>query len=324
MPRIPLPSTLADGPFTVAEARRLGLGRGRVSGRDLERPFHGVREFRPRPPTAGGIAAPPPTGLSSTLTVCRAFLLRMPGHCFFSHQTAAVLWGFPLPRAAEAAHPVHVSALVPAKGPRARGVVGHRLTDPGIAPTTRFGMPVPDALSTWLQLGAELRQADLVAAGDHLLRPFDSRPGIPFRSHSTPDAVSARVLAFRGHGKSALMGALPHLRVGAESRRETFVRLALVRAGLPEPVLNPNLFDATGSFVARIDLDYPDWKVSVEYDGEQHRTDDDQYHRDLERLDAVRLLGREVVVLRKQHLRDDATSAVDRVTAALRRAGWRS
>jgi very-short-patch-repair endonuclease len=56
---------------------------------------------------------------------------------------------------------------------------------------------------------------------------------------------------------------------GAESPQETRLRLLLVRSALPRP--------ATQIKVGRrrIDMGYPDWKVGVEYDGEQHWTNPD-------------------------------------------------
>ncbi len=60
---------------------------------------------------------------------------------------------------------------------------------------------------------------------------------------------------------------------GAESPRETELRLLLVRAGLPRPVTQIPVADNAGRIVRRIDMGWPHWMVGVEYDGEQHFAD---------------------------------------------------
>ena len=69
------------------------------------------------------------------------------------------------------------------------------------------------------------------------------------------------------------------------------LRLALIRAGLPEPKVNAPIVDARGREIAIGDLVYPAQKVLVEYDGEQHRTDDRQYARDVVRLNNLAAEG---------------------------------
>jgi hypothetical protein len=67
----------------------------------------------------------------------------------------------------------------------------------------------------------------------------------------------------------------------AESPMETRLRLVLVLAGLPAPVVQHVLSDRWGSVVARFDLAYPDARLAVEYDGKGHAlrefTRDDRY-----------------------------------------------
>jgi very-short-patch-repair endonuclease len=77
---------------------------------------------------------------------------------------------------------------------------------------------------------------------------------------------------------------------GAESPRETWLRLLLGRGGLPPLRTQFEVLD-DGRFVARLDMAWPDLLVAVEYDGEQHRTDRRQYIRDLRRLESLERLG---------------------------------
>jgi hypothetical protein len=76
------------------------------------------------------------------------------------------------------------------------------------------------------------------------------------------------------------------LRPGVDSPPETRTRLVLVAAGLPEPLVNADVLDHTGAWLARPDLSWPRWRVAVEYEGDHHRTDRAQWRRDLGR-DAV-------------------------------------
>lgn len=57
----------------------------------------------------------------------------------------------------------------------------------------------------------------------------------------------------------------------AESPMETRLRLLLVLAGLPTPLAQIDLHDATGRFLGRADLYYPARRLALEYDGGIHR-----------------------------------------------------
>jgi hypothetical protein len=142
------------------------------------------------------------------------------------------------------------------------------------------------------------------------------------RPHVTVDELTARVHSgFRRRGVAAARIALRLVRDGAESRPETLVRLAIVRGGLPEPVLNETVLDGSGRFIGRADMQYPAFSVVVEYDGEQHRLDDSQYARDERRLEDFQLAGHLVVRIRKSGLAA-LHLEVARVERALVTRGW--
>lgn len=102
---------------------------------------------------------------------------------------------------------------------------------------------------------------------------------------------------------------------------ETRLRLLLVLAGLPEPVVNHIEYAGDGRWLRRFDLSYPDLKVAVEYDGRQHAESRRQWERDVERREELDTDGwRLVVVLSKGIYREPATT-LDRVVVALRGAG---
>lgn len=302
--RVPLPSSLAGIPFTVAAGRAAGLGDGRMRGPDLARPFRGVR-------TAGAPA--------TVVELCRAYLLRLRPGEYFSHTTAAALWGCPLPARSSPRGPLHVSGT----GRAARGpqVIGHQVTDPAVRVVLRYGLPVADAASVFRQLGQHLSLDDLVVVGDHLvldpavLDPYDPRPYASIDQLRRRSAGSYR-------GARTAKAAVDLVRVGAESPRETLLRLLLQRAGLPEPELNLEIDGVKRRWRHRADIVYRTWKVIAEYDGDQHRTDTVQYERDIRRFDDFSSDDWRVIRVRKRGISITPEDTVRRVTDALRERGW--
>lgn len=303
--RVPLPPHLASRSFTVASALDGGVGAGRLRAPDLARPFSGVR-------------APAGT-LDSVLELCRAYLPLLSEARFFSHATAALLWECPLPEGIES-RLLHVASS--GRGPRGHGVVGHQVFDARTRIILRHGMPAVDPATLFCQLAVILALDDLVAVGDHLildpavLDPRDIRPYLSMRT------LRERVESFSGRGARAAASAILLIRQGAESRPETLLRLLLQRADLPEPEVNPELWNAHGRWLGRADLVYPAWRVIVEYDGDQHRTDTHQYEKDIARIEGLIEAGWAVIRVRARGLFATPDETVARVVLALRNAGW--
>ncbi|QHC71399.1 hypothetical protein [Rathayibacter sp. VKM Ac-2801] len=153
--------------------------------------------------------------------------------------------------------------------------------------------------------------------GDALVRTpivgdrADRRPWVPL-----PD-LRARVSAFRGRGSVRLRAALALVRDGAESRQESRFRLASVRAGLPEPVLQEPLFDSAGVFVGRPDGWYPAERVAWEYEGDEHRTSTRRFARDLGRYDDLASIGVRVVRIVGAEFVPHPERSVERLRRAL-------
>lgn len=308
--REPLPRPFDGRAFSVSAARAAGVAPGRLRGSDLARPFHGVRI--------------PADAEASVLNRCVALFQRMQPGQFFSHTTAAALWGVPVASETSFAGPLHVTALSPLRPPRGRGVVGHELLPGGGSWVVRFGLPVAEPALTWLQLAASVPHGDLVAAGDHLvLDPYVFDPADP-RPFTSIAALQARIDGPRAPGVRAARAAVARIRAGAESRPETLLRLLLVDAGLPEPEVNLTLREADGRFLARVDLVYPRWRVGIEYDGEQHRQSTRQYDADMHRRERLTVAGWDIVYVRSRGLFVTPADTVRRVRAALERAGWRA
>ncbi|MDQ1124560.1 endonuclease domain-containing protein [Microbacterium trichothecenolyticum] len=287
----PLPAEF-DRPFHIRDADRFGIPRRRFSATDVRAPFHGVRHTGADP-------------LETVADRCRAYLPRMNGGQFFSHATSAALWGMPIPPTPGTA--LHISAVPPAREPRTRDVIGHRLALCGDEITLLGDLPVASRVATWAQLGESLGVEDLVAAGDWILSHGGSRAEL--------DSVA---LTARRRGAIALREAAALVRPGSESPRESIVRSILVRAGLPEPELNWTLRTHTGTFVARLDMAYPQHRVAVEYDGRQH-ADPEQFRRDADRWRAIAEEGWTLIRVVAHHLTAPQHDIVGPVRRALAR-----
>ncbi|MBM3714806.1 MAG: DUF559 domain-containing protein, partial [Actinobacteria bacterium] len=283
------------GAFTTAQARLRGLTRRQVDAPAFIRPFHGVRSFAREHPDDVHPAR------RRELEVLRRAeeyaVLLAPGQ-FFSHTTAALLYGIPLPPLPD--EDIHVSVLPPLRAPRGRGVRGHQLRPAGVRLSKNdVGMPLTSAATTWALLGGTVRHPfDLVAAADYLVTA-PRVPGPRGRVLREPlvsiEELEAAVLrAPKRRGIVALREALPMVRPGPASRRETWTRMILLDGGLPEPELNHDVYDHDG-FVACVDLAYPEALVGVEYEGDQHRSDTRQWFRDIERYERLAAAGWHIV-----------------------------
>lgn len=163
---------------------------------------------------------------------------------------------------------------------------------------------------------------------------YDLGRGLPFvRAVETLDALCnatglrpsaiARVAGrHRGaRGIVQLRQVLPLVDGGAESPPETRTRLTLVDGGLPRPSTQVKVRDGSGRVVARCDMGWRRWRVVVEYDGEQHWTDEDQRTRDIERHELLTALGWRIVRVSSQQLRERPHTIVTRARESLLTAG---
>ncbi|MBF4461824.1 MULTISPECIES: DUF559 domain-containing protein [unclassified Rathayibacter] len=258
----------------------------------------------------GARAAVAPTDADERIAAFSAIM--RPGE-FFSHGTAAHLLGLP-DRTVTATTPLHVSVAPPMRAARRVGVRSHHLWDEAVS-IIDVGYPVADPASTFCHLADSRSLDELVILGDALVRPDDEgrRRGL----RVDLEVLVRRAATFRGRGGRRAREAVGHVRVGSESPMETLLRLLLLRAGLPEPELNVELFDAEGRFVARVDMLYRIQRVVVEYDGDQHRTDVVQYERDIVRIEAIEALGYRVLRVRASGVLTDPASTIARVRRAL-------
>ena len=88
-------------------------------------------------------------------------------------------------------------------------------------------------------------------------------------------------------GMTAARAALALVDGGAQSPKETWLRLLLRRAGLPAVQTQIAVRNEWGWVEAYLDMGWEDIKVAVEYDGDQHRSDRRQYVKDISRLEML-------------------------------------
>ncbi len=241
-------------PFTIAQARAAGMSVGELRSGRFERVFQGVY-----------VAAAVPITLAVR---ARAALLLEPAGVL-SHHSAAVLLGACAPETDD----VHLTVQRERRAVRTRvaGLVVHEKQQQAL----RFhgGLPVTTAPWTFLDLAAHLELTELVAAGDSLVR----------RAGATPDQLAELAEATTCRGVRRARAAAELVRSGVDSPMESRLRMLLVLAGLPEPVVGTDVHFAGGGWLAKPDLHYPAQKIAIEYDGRHHLDDPRQWRRDIAR-----------------------------------------
>lgn len=313
MPRHPrpLPPHIVDEPILV---RSGVVPASRLRRRDIWAPHHGVR-------VVAGSAADwqHESGAEAWRRRCRALLAGVPDGVGLGSLTAARLWPLPLPVEA-VAEDLHVVAMNGAWATRRPGVTSRQISDRGARLIERHGLRMTDPATLLCHLSLVLTLPDLVAVADALiLDPVYPEEGRPYL---TPADLTERLESYRGRGRRKVAQAVLLARQGAESRPETLLRLRLLDGGLPEPRLNSDIRSHTGGFLGRGDLVYEEFRVVVEYDGDQHRTDTLVFDRDVLRLDGLAAAGWRVVRVTGRALFGSPATTVHRVRRALLAGGW--
>jgi hypothetical protein len=191
----------------------------------------------------------------------------------------------------------------------------HQIRRPGIRVTRVAAVPeawddlvvVPE--HCWMVAALELNLLDLVIAGDWLLRLRVTNRRM----------LAAYVGTSRSRGAGAARPALDLIRERVDSPRESWLRVCLVLAGLPTPECNPTIRAA--GILARVDLVYRQFRILIEYEGNQHRVDKDQWNLDIDRQESFTRDGwtvYRVTARRARHPRE----VVQRVYQLLVEAGY--
>jgi hypothetical protein len=236
----------------------------------------------------------------------------------FLNTVAAWLWtgrkGIIAGRAAAALHGAKwVNASTPIEviaehGRRRAGVIvrEQRIGDDEI--TCVAGMPVTTVSRTALDLARHLPRNNAVAHLDALAAATGTTCADAFalaeRYRRTPGIRRARI-------------ALSLMDAGAQSPRETRLRLWLIDDGLPPPRTQIRVSDECNE--AFLDMGYDEPMVGLDYDGEHHASNRDQYVYDIGRAELVDRQGWIDIHIVAEHSR---RFVLHRVREAFRRRGW--
>jgi hypothetical protein len=142
------------------------------------------------------------------------------------------------------------------------------------------GMLVTSPARTALDLGRHLQRDEAVRHLDALARASRIAPA---------DALSLVSRHRRARGLRRAEVALDLMDGGAQSPKETWLRLLLIDAGFPRPRTQIRVSD--GFNTAFIDLGWDEPMIGIDYDGGQHQFDRTRYVHDIGRNELVRREG---------------------------------
>ena len=211
-------------------------------------------------------------------TIARASLFadRMPPRAFYFGRTAAALQQLPLPARYSAETTLHVGVRAGERRVEVLQISPHhvRLPDSDLLAWEQTRVTSPTR--TWCDLAASLTLAELVAVGDRLL--WRTRP------LTTAPTLTAQLDRYEGRrGIRLLRSAIGLLSDAADSAPESELRVAIIQAGFPAPLVGEEVFLSRGGSV-HPDLSWPRFRVAIDYEGDHHRTERDQWRHDIRRF----------------------------------------
>ncbi|MBI3223917.1 MAG: hypothetical protein HYZ39_02540 [Mycolicibacterium cosmeticum] len=117
-------------------------------------------------------------------------------------------------------------------------------------------------------------------------------------------------------GMRRLVEALDFYDAGAESPRETWLRLLVIRNGYPRPTTQIPVLSADGQRRYFLDMGWAERKLAIEYDGDHHRYDPIQFARDIVRSEDLDELDWRRVRVTKRHGEQDVLRRLSLAWAA--------
>ena len=279
-------------PFTRAEALTDGITAGVLRGPRFRRLFTGVY-----------VAA---DAVVDARVLALAALRLAPERTLAARHTAAVLMGGVVPHSAEV-HLLLRQGRMRVPGVRARRGVVQRWA-------RLRGVPMTTAEDTFVQLARDLDLVDLVVLGDSLVKA----------DRTSPSALVEAAGLVRGKYAAKAQRAAGLVRAGVDSPMESRLRMLLVLAGLPEPVVNHVEYDDTGQWLRRFDLSYPEYRLAIEYDGRQHAENQRQWEHDVDRRDGLDHDDWRLVVVLARGIYREPAATLSRVTGAMQARGMRA
>ncbi|RRD04558.1 hypothetical protein EII34_09635 [Arachnia propionica] len=173
----------------------------------------------------------------------------------FSHVSAAVLHGLPVPF--EALETVTMTRRSPGHGDRTLRLLVRRTAIEDAEITSIDNLPVTTLARTTTDLARTSDFGWALVVADAALA----------RGATRQDLLNQLALHPRLHGTSQARRVIHLADERAESPAESFSRLNIMRAGLPEPQLQVEIIDANGEVIARPDFLWPEFGVAGEVDG---------------------------------------------------------
>jgi hypothetical protein len=285
-------------PFTASQGLELGISRQMlrqlVADGSCRRVLRGVFQRADVPDTVENRA--------------RAAALLLPPSATFCDRTAAWLHGVDafMYRELEILPSLDIVVLRDFNRLRRTGIAGGtRDLDP-LDVTTVGEVRVTTPLRTALDLGCRLRASSALAVIDQFMRLHELTRG----------DLANEALRFRGRrGVIKLRRMIALASPLAESAGESWIRLAIIDAGLPDPQLQLVVVLEGREF--RLDLAYEKHRVAIEYDGREFHATRSQQLADEARRELLRAHGWIVIVVTKMDLDRDS---VRRWTAEIRAA----
>lgn len=282
-------------PFSRADARRAGIPVKHLTTTRFRKLFYDLY-------VCADLAVTPVVLASAALRIS-------PLGSHASHFTAAQIWGGVVPD-----QPMtHVSSPHGRTRSERRGVGSHE-TRRGSQIVVFQQLRVSSPEQTFIDLATELNLVDMVVLGDSLVA----------KQRTTTQQIVEAASTWKGKGSRLARRAAHLVRAGVDSPMETRIRILMVLAGLPEPVVNHIEYDAMGAWAKRFDLSYPDLLLIIEYDGRQHAEDDRQWGRDIERREALDAEGWRLIVVRSTGIYSEPGRTLERIMDAMRARGARS
>lgn len=201
-----------------------------------------------------------------------------------SHWTAAQLHRMWLPTWAPSS--IHLATAALGRSgrdmtrTRRAGIRTHRLELAAEDVVWVCGLPATSPTRTWRDLAAVMGLADLVAAGDGLLR-----------AGTAPDDLASTVeSAPRARGVVRLRQALPLIDARSRSHPESHLRVAVALTGLTGFRVNEPVYREEGGWLAEPDISVPEAQIALEYQGADH-AEAEQMRKDITRERDMRLDG---------------------------------
>jgi hypothetical protein len=298
-----LPSILPASGFAVHHALDAGVPISRLNASDTESPFWGVRSELG---TVGDIPS-----------MANAYFSRIGDLAVVSHISAALIWGVPLPPHLAHDRRIHVSVPPSTRAPKARGVAGHHVALHPMDVAMRLGVRTTTQTRTLCDLAGYLNEDDLLAVADYLIwrgRDADERCTLEQIGRAIDRHPTKRGMA---RLRKIAQIASDH----SDSARESKIRYRILDAGLPAPDVNVDLFDRWGRFIARPDLSYPKFMMSLDYEGEHHLTNVVQWEKDIHRVPRLEDAGWHHTRISKSDV-SNSDEFLSRLTRNLKDRGW--